>query len=127
MSESVTDAGSALPTDTAAKLSPKEIDDVVAFLARQKTRDFTQTAKINPAPVLTYDRLANPKSGDWPTYWGDYYGAPFQRPGPDQHRQCEEPAAGVSRPCPAPTAARPRPIVVDGIMYSSGAGRSLRL
>ena len=107
---SVTNTGSALPTDIATKLSAKEIDDVVAFLARQKARDFAQTAKINPAPVLPYARLANPKSRRLADLLGRLSGHAFQRPGPDQRRQCEEPADGVDvAPARHLHAPRPRP------------------
>src|SRR4051812_16126067 len=62
---SIANAGNAWPSDIGTRFSPAEVDDIVAFLAGQKTRDLTQTAKINPTPVLPYSRIAHPKPGDW--------------------------------------------------------------
>jgi len=117
---SVTDTGSALPTDTATKLSAKEIDDVVAFLAQHKARDFTQTAKINPAPVLPYTRIANPKPGDWPTYWGDYQGTHFSALDQINAANVKNLQMAWMSPLPGAYTTEATPIVVDGIMYAAG-------
>ena len=117
---SVTDTGSALPTDTATKLSAKEIDDVVAFLAQHKVRDFAQTAKLNPAPVLPYARLANPKSGDWPTYWGDYQGTHFSALDQINAANVKNLQMAWMSPLPGTYTTEATPIVVDGIMYAAG-------
>ena len=86
---SKTDAGSTTPANT---LSAKQVDDVVAYLAGLKQRDFSQTAKTSPAPVLPYDRLAHADAEpqNWATYWGSYDGHHFSRAEPDQHRQCRQ-------------------------------------
>src|SRR3569833_561720 len=116
----VTDTGSALPIDTATKLSAKEIDDVVAFLAKQKARDFTQTAKLNPAPVLPYARLANPKAGDWPTYWGDYQGTHFSALDQINAANVKNLQMAWMSPLPGTYTTEATPIVVAGIMYAAG-------
>ena len=64
-------AGSA---DIASHLSAPDIANLLAYLMNQKARNQTLTAKIVPAPVLTYERLVAPdkQTNNWLTYWGDY-------------------------------------------------------
>jgi PQQ-dependent dehydrogenase (methanol/ethanol family) len=117
---SVTNAGSALPTDTGSKLSAKEIDDLVAFLAQQKKRDFSQTAKLNPKPVLPYARIAKPAPGDWPTYWGDYEGTHFSALDQINAANVKNLQMAWMSPLPGTYTTEATPIVVDGIMYAAG-------
>jgi len=123
--KSITNAGGAQPRDIATRLSGNEVDNIVAFLQKQKARDFGQIAKNAPSPVLPYARLANARSEpqNWPTYWGDYAGHHFSdldQITPANVRQLQ--AKWVGPMPPAPTGySEATPLVVDGVMYVSGS------
>ena len=115
---SVTNTGNAFPSGT--QLSSTDVDDIVAFLAAQKARDFTQTAKIKPAPVLPYTRIVNPKPGDWPTYWGDYQGHHFSALDQINAANAKNLQLKWMSPLPGTYTTEATPLVVDGIMYAAG-------
>ena len=120
---SVTPTAGPTPAQISARLSPAEVDDITAYLSRQRRRDFAQTIKADPPAVLPAARLVAAKAEpqNWPTYWGDYNGAHFSE-------LTQITAANVGRLQAQWAAATPyerpiqgTPIVVDGVMYASGA------
>jgi PQQ-dependent dehydrogenase (methanol/ethanol family) len=123
--KSIANAGGAQPRDVGSRLSPTEVDDIVAFLQKQKARDFGQIAKNSPTSVLPYARLANAKAEphNWPTYWGDYAGHHFSdldQITPANVSQIQ--AKWVAPMPPSPTGySEGAPLVVDGVMYVSGS------
>jgi len=121
--KSITNAGGAQPRDMATRLSAKEVDDIVAYLQKQKARDFGQIAKNSPMPVLPYARLAKAEPHNWPTYWGDYAGHHFSdldQITPANVSQLQ--AKWVGPMPPSPTGySEGAPLVVDGVMYVSGS------
>ena len=121
--KSITNAGGAQPRDMATRLSTKEVDDIVAYLQKQKARDFGQIAKNSPIPVLPYARLAKAEPQNWPTYWGDYAGHHFSdldQITPANVSQLQ--AKWVGPMPPSPTGySEGAPLVVDGVMYVSGS------
>ena len=123
--KSIANAGGAQPRDVGSRLSPKEVDDIVAYLQKQKARDFGQIAKNSPTSVLPYARLANAKAEphNWPTYWGDYAGHHFSdldQVTPVNVSQLQ--AKWVGPMPPSPTGySEGAPLVVDGVMYVSGS------
>ena len=86
---------SAGPLKPQVALTSKQMDDIAAFLATQKQRDFTQTSKINPAPVLPYDRIVKPEPKNWATYWGDYKGFHFSALNQINRQQCPQPCRAL--------------------------------
>src|SRR5450432_2196245 len=64
----------AVPHDVS--LTSAQAEDVVAYLAQQKKRDFAQTSKAVPAPVLSTQRLVNSRAEpqNYLSYWGGYDG-----------------------------------------------------
>ncbi|HZQ45879.1 MAG TPA: PQQ-binding-like beta-propeller repeat protein, partial [Verrucomicrobiae bacterium] len=112
------DAG---PTTPANHLTPKEMDDVAAYLAGLKQRDFTKTGQLSPAPVLAYDRILNKQPQNWPTYWGDYKGFHFSALNQINKSNVRSLAARWSTPLIGQSVMEATPIVVDGIMYISGS------
>jgi len=123
--KTIANAGGAEPRDVATRLSATEVDDLVAYLQKQKARDFTQIAKNTPASVLPYTQLVNAKAEphNWPTYWGDYAGHHFS--GLDQITPAnvsQLQAKWVGPMPPSPTGySEATPLVVDGVMYVSGS------
>jgi alcohol dehydrogenase (cytochrome c) len=109
------------PRDLAQRLSPTEIDNLVAYLGAQRGRDFKETIKSSPPPVLPYERIAKPQPQDWPTYWGDYAGHHFSELSQITAANVRQLQAQWSSPIPTERGAQASPIVVDGVMYTSGA------
>jgi mono/diheme cytochrome c family protein len=115
---SITQSGSLTPANT---LTPTQMDDIAAYLATQKKRDFTQTSQMNPAPVLTYDRIAKADPRNWATYWGDYKGFHFSALNQITPGNVRSLAGRWSAPLLGESVMEATPIVVDGIMYMSGS------
>ncbi len=109
------------PTTPPNTLTPKQIDDIAAFLATQKQRDFSQTAKVTPAPVLPYERILKPEAKNWPTYWGDYHGHHFSALTQINKQNVSKVAARWAAPLLGESILEGTPLVVDGIMYASGS------
>jgi PQQ-dependent dehydrogenase (methanol/ethanol family) len=108
--------------DIASRLSAPDIDNLVAYLINQKARNQTLTAKVVPAPVLTYERLVahDKEANNWPTYWGDYSSHHFSElkqitPANIGHIQARWAAS-----LPGPSVLESVPLVVDGVMYVTG-------
>ncbi len=110
----------AMPRDL--QLTPAQVDDLVAYLARHKSRDFTQTSKVTPAPVLTYARIVNARAEpqNYPTYWGDYLGHHFSEMDQINRGNVGQLQARWAAPLPGQSSLESLPLVVDGVMYVSG-------
>lgn len=123
--KNIVNAGRAQPRDIAARISTGEVDDIVAFLQKQKARDFGKIAKNSPVSVLSYARLANSKSEphNWPTYWGDYAGRHFSDLNQITPNNVSTLQAKWVGPMPATQTgySAATPLVVDGVMYVSGS------
>jgi alcohol dehydrogenase (cytochrome c) len=117
---SMTDLGRAAPADIATRLSHDDIENLVAYLALHKARDLTQTAKVNPAPVLPYARIVDPAPGDWPSYWGDVRGHHFSALTQITAANVGQLQARWAAPMLGDTVMEATPIVVDGVMYMAG-------
>jgi alcohol dehydrogenase (cytochrome c) len=117
---SKTEAGSITPAST---LSAKQVNDVVAYLAGLKQRDFSQTVKANPAPVLTPDRLlrADAEPQNWATYWGSYKSHHFSTLNQINTANVGGLAARWVTPLIGDSIMEATPLVVDGVMYMAGS------
>jgi len=117
---SKTVAGSTTPANT---LSPAQVDDVVAYLAGLKSRDFSQTAKSSPAPIAPYDRLlhAQAQPQNWMTYWGSYDGHHFSTLQQINTANVGSLTARWVAPLIGESILESVPLVVDGVMYVSGS------
>jgi PQQ-dependent dehydrogenase (methanol/ethanol family) len=118
--KNVTPAGNAWPGDVETRLSPAEIDNVVAYLAGHKKRDLAATAKTNPAPVLSYPGIVHPKPGDWTTYWGDYQGTHFSSLDQITAANVNQLQVKWIAPLSGTYTTESTPLVVDGMMYVAG-------
>ena len=112
------DGGSVTPANA---LSPKQVDDVVAYLSTLQHRDFAQTSKANPAPVLSYQRILNPEPKNWATYWGSYNGYHFSELSQINTGNVANLAARWAAPLIGESIIEATPLVVDGIMYTTGS------
>src|SRR5262249_1392034 len=110
-----------IPVD-AAKLSAGEIENLVAYLKTLKARDLGQAPLEPIAGGLTFERIRNAKAEpqNWLTYWGDYLGthySPLRQINTSNIGQLQ--AAWVKQ-MPGDAPLQSTPIVVDGVMYTSG-------
>lgn len=107
----------------AARLTPGERGDLVAYLARRKGRDLAGALPLARPGPPSGARLeqARGEPHNWMTYWGDYAGRHFTdltqitpaNVGALQSRWA------VRLPSERPLEATP--LVVDGVIYASGA------
>ena len=115
-------AGDETPADIAQRLSPAEIENLVAYLAARKARDLSQAMTVNPKPVLTTARMeqgaAEPQN--WTSYWGGYDGHHFSTLKQITPANVGRLQARWSAPLLGETVLESTPLVVDGVMYVAG-------
>lgn len=111
------------PSTPANTLSPTDVADLVAYLSHQKARNFQETEKVNPPPVLPYERLAHAKAEpqNWVTYWGGYKGHHFSELTQINAGNVANLSAKWATPLLGDSVLETTPLVVDGIMYVSGS------
>ena len=121
--QSITEEGPAAPADIAAKLAPADVENVVAYLAGHKERDFAETIKVAPTPVLPYERIAdaNAEPQNWLTYWGDLRGHHFSELTQINAGNVPQLQMRWAAPMLGQSVLESTPIVVDGVMYVAGS------
>ena len=116
---------SLMPGDYATRLSADEITNIVGFLRMQQGRDQNKIVAQPVAGGVSYQRLLNAKAEphNWMMYWGDYSGQHYSaltQITPANARQLKTawsfPILGGNSMLEA------TPIVVDGVMYTTGSG-----
>jgi alcohol dehydrogenase (cytochrome c) len=119
------EARSLMPGDYAKRLSPEDITNLVGFLQTQQGRDLTKTVSQPIGGGITYERLlkSSAEPHNWPMYWGNYHGthySPLTQINANNVRQLKTawsfPILGGNSVLEA------TPIVVDGVMYTTGSG-----
>jgi outer membrane protein assembly factor BamB len=106
---------------TIPPLDEAQTDNIIAFLSAQKARSLAQTAKLSPAPVLAYARIATPEARNWVSPRGALDGSNFSAlsgitPGNVAQLQARW-SARLSEGGNATA-----PLVVDGVLYAAGGG-----
>ncbi|HET7086596.1 MAG TPA: PQQ-dependent dehydrogenase, methanol/ethanol family [Rhizomicrobium sp.] len=103
-------------------LTASQREDLVAYLAQHKQRDFAQTSKASPDPVLNYQRLLKSRAEpqNYLSYWGGYDGHHFSELKEITPANAGKLQARWAASLPGPSALESLPLVVDGIMYVSG-------
>lgn len=114
--------GSAMPGDYGKRLNEAELQDLVAFLQTCNGRDLGATAGADIAGGLTYERIRNAdkEPQNWLTYWGNYQGAHFSALKEIDATNVGRLQAKWAAQMPGDTLLETTPIVVDGVMYTSG-------
>ncbi|MEO8097031.1 MAG: PQQ-dependent dehydrogenase, methanol/ethanol family [Acidobacteriota bacterium] len=112
----------------AARVSETELTNLVAYLTTLRGRDLTKTIRAEIPGGLTYQRIVNAKAEpqNWLTFWGDYQGRHYSA--------LKQVAAGNVKGLQQKWAVQmtgnstleSTPIVVDGIMYTSGMPGEVR-
>ena len=116
---------SIMPADYATRLTPAEIDDLVAYLSTQHERDLRKTSAAAPAPGgVTSDRLVRSATEphNWLMYWGNYQGSHYSPLSQIDVTNVRDLRAAWASPIPGDSILEATPLVVDGVMYTTGSG-----
>jgi PQQ-dependent dehydrogenase (methanol/ethanol family) len=116
------EAGSLMPGDYGKQLSDAEIQDLVAYLQSCTGRDLAKTAAADIPGGLTYERIRNAAAEphNWLTYWGDYAGRHYSALSQINTANVAQLQARWAVQMPGDTLLEATPIVIDGVMYTSG-------
>jgi PQQ-dependent dehydrogenase (methanol/ethanol family) len=120
--EKRTAANPLMPADYAKTLSPTELQDLLAYLKSLTSRDEAATREAEIPGGLTFDRLKNADAEpqNWLMYWGDYQGRHFSPLTQITPKNVNKIAARWTMQMPGESVLETTPLVVDGIMYTSG-------
>lgn len=115
-------AGSLMPNDYGKQLSESELQNLVAFLKSCNGRDFAKTSNAEIPGGLSFDRLrkADAEPQNWLTYWGNYQGQHYSALKQINTTNVAQLQARWAAQMPGDTLLETTPIVVDGVMYTSG-------
>jgi len=113
---------SLMPADYAQRLTTAEIRDLVAYLKTLTGRDLTRTVTASIPGGLASERIAQAQAEpqNWLSYWGDVQGrhySPLSQIDASNVRQLQ---ARWAMPLPGNGIVESVPLVVDGVMYTSG-------
>ena len=114
---------SLMPDDFAKRLSAPEIQNIVAYLKTLNGRDLSKTVRVDIPGGLTFDRLRNSAAEpqNWLTYWGDYQGRHYSSLKQIDTANVGRLQAQWSAQLLGQSILEATPLVVDGIMYTSGS------
>ena len=113
---------SLMPGDYATRLSDTELRDLIAYLRTLQARDTSKTMVASIPGGLTYERLqkAGSEPHNWLTYWGDYQGTHFSALKEIDTSNVRQLQAKWALQLPGNSTIEATPLVVDGVMYTSG-------
>ncbi|HEY7170451.1 MAG TPA: PQQ-dependent dehydrogenase, methanol/ethanol family [Vicinamibacterales bacterium] len=121
------EARSLMPSDYATRLSASDLQNLIAFLARQRGRDLAKTSAQPLGDAVPFDRLKNAKAEphNWLMYWGDYQGTHFSPLDQVTPANVKTLRAAWAAPIPGTITLETAPVVVDGLMYVTSGGDPL--
>ena len=114
---------SLMPANFGDRLSPVELQNVVAYLKTLNGRDLAKTiAAPIPAGAVTAERLRNAddEPHNWMMYWGNYQGTHFSKLDQIKPGNAKLLQAQWTAQLPGDQVLQTTPIVIDGVMYTSG-------
>jgi len=113
---------SLMPADYGSRLSAQEIQDIVAYLGSLKGRDESKTAAATIPGGVTSERLRNSDAEpqNWMHYWGNYQGTHYSALKQITPVNVSRLQAQWSIQLPGTSTLEVEPLVIDGIMYTSG-------
>ena len=117
------------PVEAAKLLSAAEVENLVAYLKTLNARDLSQASMAPLTGGLTFERIRNAKAEpqNWLTYWGDYLGTHYSPLKQINTSNVGQLQAAWAKQMPANSPLEATPIVVDGVMYTSGPGQVFAL
>jgi alcohol dehydrogenase (cytochrome c) len=119
LAELRTEPKSLMPDDYSKRLSGDEIKNVVAYL---KTLDGSDLTKLAAGAGLSWDRIRNAEKEpeNYLTYWGDLGGKHFSSLKQIDTSNVKNLRAAWALQLPGDGIVESVPLVVDGIMYTTG-------
>ncbi len=113
---------SLMPADYGSRLSAQELQDVVAYLGTLKGRDESKTVAAAIPGGVTYERLRNSDAEpqNWMHYWGNYQGTHYSALKQITPVNVSRLQAQWSIQLPGTSTLEVEPLVIDGVMYTSG-------
>jgi PQQ-dependent dehydrogenase (methanol/ethanol family) len=114
---------SLMPADYARRLTPPELQDLVAYLKTLTARAPSQPLEISIPGGLTSERIANSQAEpqNWLSYWGDVQGRHYSSLSQIDTSNVRQLQARWAVPMPGNGIVEAVPLVVDGVMYTTGA------
>ncbi len=113
---------SLMPSDYGKRLSPDELQNLIAYLKTLRQRDLTQVARVPLEKGLSFERLrnANREPQNWLTYWGDYQGRHYTTLNQINRENVHSLQTAWAYQFPGTGVLEATPLVVDGILYAIG-------
>ncbi|MBI1762043.1 MAG: PQQ-dependent dehydrogenase, methanol/ethanol family [Acidobacteria bacterium] len=113
---------SLMPADYGQRLSADELQNLVAFLQDCNGRDFSKTIAADMPGGLSYERIRNAPAEphNWLSYWGDYQGRHYSALKQINTANVAQLQARWAVQMPGDTTLEATPLVIDGVMYTSG-------
>jgi alcohol dehydrogenase (cytochrome c) len=113
---------SLMPRDYAARLATVELQNLIAYLSGLKGRDMGKTAAAATSGGVTYARLRNSDAEpqNWMHYWGSYQGTHYSALKEITTTNVSSLQAKWSIQLPGTSTLETEPLVIDGVMYTSG-------
>ena len=113
---------SIMPDDFARRLTAPEIQDVVAYLKTLTGRETARSLTVAGPGGLTSERIANAQAEpqNWLSYWGDVQGKHFSSLNQIDTANVRRLQARWAMPLPGNGIVESVPLVVDGVMYTTG-------
>jgi alcohol dehydrogenase (cytochrome c) len=113
---------SLMPADYGSRLTGQELQALVAYLVTLNERDANKTAAATITGGVTYERLRNSgaEPQNWMHYWGDYQGTHYSALRQITQDNVSRLQAQWSIQLPGTSTLQVKPLVIDGIMYTSG-------
>ena len=113
---------SLMPRDYAARLTTIELQNLIAYLSGLRGRDMGKTAAAATSGGVTYARLRNSDAEpqNWMHYWGSYQGTHYSALKEITTTNVASLQAKWSIQLPGTSTLETEPLVIDGIMYTSG-------
>lgn len=116
------EAGAGSISGKTVQLSAPELQNLVAFLKTRVSRDFSKTSAVEIAGGLDPDRLNKTQNEpqNWLTYWGNYQGHHYSPLKQINIKNVNQLQSRWAAQMPGDTLLETTPLVVDGVMYTSG-------
>ncbi|HMD70605.1 MAG TPA: c-type cytochrome, partial [Bryobacteraceae bacterium] len=113
---------SLMPDDYARRLTAPEIQNLVAYLKTLTGRDLAQPVAVNIPGGLTFERIVNARAEpqNWLSYWGDPQGWHYSTLSQIDTSNVRQLQARWAVPIPGNGIVESVPLVVDGVMYTTG-------
>jgi len=113
---------SLMPDDYARRLTAPEIQNLVAYLKTLTGRNLSQPLAVSIPGGLTSERIANAEAEpqNWLSYWGDLQGLHYSSLSQIDTSNVRQLQARWAVPMPGNGIVESVPLVVDGVMYTTG-------